>query len=99
MDTERFSALVKVFEDAMTAVSQPDNDFSWSGWEGRNDALAEMGAILAELRVGSMPDRLQMAVLFAPTGPLQELSMSSGWARAFLELADRFDRELIRLDS
>ncbi|MGR4889687.1 hypothetical protein ACIPPQ_01565 [Sphingopyxis sp. LARHCG72] len=96
MDTERFSALVKVFEDAMTAVSQPDNDFSWSGWEGRNDALAEMGA---ELRVGSMPDRLQIAVLFAPTGPLQELSMSSGWARAFLELADRFDRELIRLDS
>jgi hypothetical protein len=30
-------------------------------------------------------------VLFAPTGPLQELSLSSGWADDFLKLASRFD--------
>jgi hypothetical protein len=30
-------------------------------------------------------------VLFAPTGPIQEVSMSSGWSREFLRLAERFD--------
>jgi hypothetical protein len=29
--------------------------------------------------------------LFAPTGPLQETSMASGWAAEFLALAARFD--------
>jgi len=45
------------------------------------------------LERGELPDRLAMRVLFAPTGPLQELSLSSGWAQEFLELADAFDRE------
>jgi hypothetical protein len=33
----------------------------------------------------------ELRVLFAPTGPIQEVSVSSGWGDAFLELADRFD--------
>jgi hypothetical protein len=32
-----------------------------------------------------------MEVLFAPTGPIQEVSISSGWGEAFLSLAERFD--------
>jgi len=31
--------------------------------------------------------------LFAPTGPIQEVSLSSGWGQEFLELAERFDKE------
>ena len=32
-----------------------------------------------------------MQVLFAPTGPIQEVSLSSGWENDFIELANRFD--------
>jgi len=32
-----------------------------------------------------------LRLLFAPTGPLQETSMTSGWADEFLALATRFD--------
>ncbi|WP_161599681.1 hypothetical protein [Pseudomonas arsenicoxydans] len=34
---------------------------------------------------------LNVAVLFAPTGPLQELCMSSGWAETYLKVAGKFD--------
>ena len=30
-------------------------------------------------------------MLFAPTGPIQEVSLSSGWGDVFIELAERFD--------
>jgi hypothetical protein len=33
-----------------------------------------------------------MAILFLPTGPMQEVSLSSGWGDEFVALADRFDR-------
>jgi hypothetical protein len=32
-----------------------------------------------------------MSVLFAPTGPIREVSLSSGWAEESLALAERFD--------
>lgn len=31
------------------------------------------------------------SVLFAPTGPIQEVSLTSGWANPFLKVAERFD--------
>jgi len=30
-------------------------------------------------------------LLYVPTGPLQEISISNGWAEAFLKLAEEFD--------
>jgi hypothetical protein len=43
-----------------------------------------------------MPDALTMQVIFAPTGPMQEVSMSSGWGNRFLGLAEEFDEALAR---
>jgi hypothetical protein len=47
---------------------------------------------VAVLESGKLPPRGDLSVLFAPTGPIQEVSVSSGWGEAFLELAERFDR-------
>jgi hypothetical protein len=38
-----------------------------------------------------MPKRLDLEVMFAATGPIQEVSLSSGWGQDFLGLADKFD--------
>ena len=29
---------------------------------------------------------------FAPTGPLQEISISNGWSEMFLKLAEQYDK-------
>jgi hypothetical protein len=52
-----------------------------------------MDRLIAQLRQGSLPD---LAHLFAPTGPIQEVSVSSGWGDRFLALAERLDEELSR---
>jgi hypothetical protein len=85
------TTLVSVLEAARGLLAAADNDFSWSSWRDRNDALDEIDTILSELRSGILPGVLTLDVLFAPTGPIQEVSLSSGWGDVFIELAKRFD--------
>lgn len=86
--------LISILEEARRALGAPENDFAWSWWSDRDEAWRELDAILDELRSGTLPEPLTLRVLFAPTGPIQEVSISSGWGDAFIVLADRFDRAL-----
>lgn len=59
---------------------------------GNGDAaLRGIDALIECVRNGSAPDASQLGALFAPTGPIQEASLSGGWADTFLELGDRID--------
>ncbi|WP_028063275.1 AN1-type zinc finger domain-containing protein [Solirubrobacter soli] len=55
-----------------------------------DDLRDELDGHIAELRAGR-GDTRSMNILFLPTGPLQELSLDSGWGDEFVALADRFD--------
>src|SRR6185503_18399386 len=83
--------LISVFEETRKLLALPDNNFAWSSWDDSHDALAEIDTILSSLRSGILPGERTMQVLFAPTGPIQEVGVSSGWADEFLELANSFD--------
>lgn len=88
------AALLDVFQRARDLVARADNDFAWSTWRDTGDALEEIDAILGQLQRGEIPALLEMSVLFAPTGPMQELSLSSGWGNRFLGLAEEFNAAL-----
>ena len=85
------SGLISVFEETRGLLARPENDFIWSSWRDREDALDEIDQILSALRSGELPEMTTLEVLFAPTGPIQEVSLSSGWGSRFLELSQRFD--------
>lgn len=57
--------------------------------DGIDGSVEELDEAVAAVRAGGTP--VGLAILFAPTGPIQEVAISSGWGDAFLELADRFD--------
>ena len=80
--------LISVIKETRKYLSREGNDYSWSSWNNEEQALDEIDSILAQLENGSVPD---MEILFAPSGPIQEVSLSSGWSREFLRLAERFD--------
>jgi hypothetical protein len=80
--------LISVIRETRKYLAREKNDFSWSSWNDQEQALAEIDSILARLENGSVPD---IEVLFAPIGPIQEVSLSSGWSREFLKLAEQFD--------
>lgn len=81
--------LIRVFEDAKLLLSRSDSSFLYSGWEDAAEANAEMDQVLGHLREGKVA--AVSAIYFLPTGPLQEVSISSGWGDEFVALADRFD--------
>ena len=80
-----------MLREARAFLARPGNDFAWSSWGDAGAALAEVDRLLAALEAGRLPDRLTVSVLFAPTGPIQEVSLSSGWGYEFLALAARCD--------
>ena len=87
---ERLNKLITILREAKAFLALDGNDFSWSSWRDQNQAISEIDSIITELENGSVPD---IRVLFAPTGPIQEISLSSGWGHEFIELAERFDKE------
>ncbi|WP_209349512.1 hypothetical protein [Pontixanthobacter sp. CEM42] len=89
MSRTQLKSLIDLIELVVNAVSVSD-DFSYSGWKSKDHALAEMDEILEDLREGTFTVDA-VAMLFAPTGPLQELSMSNGWEEAYLSIAEQFD--------
>ncbi len=88
--------LLAVLQRTREALSRPGNDFAWSRWRDAEEAVREVDGMIATLRSGRLPDKLQMQVLFAPTGPIQEVSISSGWDQEFIQLAGDFDSALAR---
>jgi len=54
-------------------------------------AIREIDDLMLRAESGSLPPRLDLEVLFAPAGPIQEVSVSSEWGQDFIRLADRFD--------
>lgn len=87
--------LAKALRDARELVSRPGNDFMWSSFNDAHDAVAELDELLATSSRRPLR-RADLGGLFAPTGPLHEVAVSSGWTAAFDEVADRV--EAIRLD-
>ena len=85
---EHLEKLISVIKETRKYLAREENDYSWSSWNDQEQALSEVDVILVQLENGSVPD---IEDLFAPTGPIQEVSMSSGWSREFLKLAERFD--------
>jgi len=82
--------LLSVLRDTRAKLADSGNDFTWSSWEDQPAALAELDHHLSALAAGQI-DKLVLDVLFAPTGPIQEVSLSSGWGDDFLALALRYD--------
>ena len=80
-----------VIGGAREFLARPSNDFAWSPWDSAADALGEIDRLILNIASGDIPRRLDLEVLFAPTGPIREASVSSGWGKEFLGLADRFD--------
>jgi len=86
----RLQQLISILKEARAFLALEGNDFSWSSWIDQNQAISEIDSMITELENGSIPD---MRFLFAPTGPIQEVSLSSGWGNEFIRLAERFDQE------
>lgn len=86
--------LVTVLREIRALLARPDNDFTWSSWEDERAALGEVDYLVRRIDSGRLPPRSDVSILLAPTGPLQETALASGWGDEFLDLASRCDGAL-----
>jgi hypothetical protein len=83
--------LLDILRETRSYLALPENNFVWSSWTDCTEALNELDKLIATIEAQTPIQRIDLSVLFAPTGPIQEVSLSSGWAREFLALSERFD--------
>lgn len=83
--------LVEVLAATIELLSLEGNDYSWSSWSTREEALGEVEPMLRLAESGVAPDHGAVCLLYFATGPLQEVAISSGWGEAFIKLAERYD--------
>lgn len=81
--------ILATLKRALELVNASRNS-AWAGGRVQQFA-AELEAVIAALESQRAFDRDELRVLFAPTGPLQELSLDNGWGDEFLSLAERVD--------
>ena len=96
MDADR-RELVDVLREARALLARPGNDFDWSTWRDADDAFGEVDGLVRAIEAGDLPPRLAVSILFAPTGPIQETAISSGWGDEFLAVAARCDAAVERV--
>jgi len=84
-------ALINVLREARELLGRPGNDFSWSSWAGASAAIKEIDGLIASIEAGRLPDRIRIDMLCVVTGPICEVSVSSGWGEEYMELAERMD--------
>ena len=83
------AALLKVLRRCRDLVASSE-DSDWSCMDARC-ILERLKHYIDQLETASSVDLDELTFLFVVTGPLQETSMSNGWAMEYLVLAERFD--------
>ena len=87
------NAIVRILRKVRALLARPDNDFVYSHWAGAEDATDEIDRWIDRIETVERDiPRRDIDLLFAPTGILQEVSVSSGWGDEFLRLAEDYDK-------
>jgi hypothetical protein len=89
--TDARKLMIEVLAASIELVSLDDNNFLWSSWNDAASAVAELRSHLDAVATSNNVNLDELSVLFAATGPMQELSISSGWGEPFVKLASYFD--------
>jgi hypothetical protein len=95
--TAEQTELVAVLLEARKLLALPKNDYAWSSWRDFEHASTEIDDHVEKIKNGNYSTLFTVEGLFAATGPIQEVSVSSGWGQPFLDLSNRFDQALIGL--
>ena len=83
--------LLEVLTETRGLLSLRTNDFIWSSWEDAEAALEEINDFIYKIDNDLKFDRLTLRALYAATGSIGEVALSSGWADEYLKVASKFD--------
>ena len=83
--------LIKIIGVIKNKVSD-SSDVVWTRYESVKEFRDDLDNYIIRLKANDKSCLEEIYILFAPTGSLQEHSISNGWADEYINLADRFDK-------
>ena len=83
--------LVGVLQETIDLLTS--TDVVWTEHGSVGDLRNELSSYLSKAKHEDLTedDIRRLKLLFAPTGALQDVSLSGSWSHRYLELAERFD--------
>ena len=88
----RFKMLLDIFNETKCIIDRPDTDMAWTSYCNEKEFISEFNLLIDDFKRGVKGCIDRFKLLFAPTGILQEISISNGWGERFIEISDRFDK-------
>ena len=89
--------LISVLNELLEIATRYETDVTWSHYDTKDEFIADLDRHLSKLQSQDLSEIGELKSLFAPTGSLQEISLSSGWAENYLKIASDFDRIASRI--
>ncbi len=97
MSPTSIDEVIGILQGVKHVLALPGTDVVWSRYNNAEETIEDINRHMESLQRGDLSRIDDLVLLFAPTGSLQEISISSGWGEEFLDLAARFDRAIERL--
>ena len=82
--------VLAVLDEVIDRLGRQDADYSYSSFASPESGIAEIDGYRDQFRAGVLRP-VMLPLLFAPTGPIQEVAISSGWGDRFAELEAQID--------
>ena len=87
------STLQKNFDRLKFLIAQPSTDVCWSRYNTPDEVICDLEIIENGVLNKDLESIDRLLFLLAPTGDLQEISLSSGWGDEFLDIAETMEKE------
>jgi hypothetical protein len=93
MNNKNIHKITSLIKEIIEIIQLPSTNTDFSEWDTPLDAVNHFNRILKELESdgGKTTAIAKLKIIFAPTGSLQDLAISSGWGNEYLDLAEKFD--------
>ena len=95
---EALNEIIVILEQVRDILQAPGTDILWSAYDTAEEVIQDIDNHIESLKNNDLSNQVGLCILFAPTGPLQEISLQSGWGETFLSLASQFDLALERIN-
>jgi hypothetical protein len=90
----KYTALIEILLEVRCHIDLPTTNVIWSRFKDVEETLEYLDSCVESLRQENESALDDLMLLFAPTGSLQEISISSGWGNEFIEILSKFDAEM-----
>lgn len=82
---------VRQILEAIKSWITDETDTVWAGYDNGKEFLVDLNIDIERLKFCDFATLNKLRMEFAPASTYQEISLSNGWAEAFLKLAEKFD--------